>query len=147
MICVINGDQVGVVVVVGITILIATPLLHTNLLLYIKTTPLLPTAALFDNASVENHASMSVQQRDVVWDWAQGMPSRSSLHGVGISMRLHAGSRGLFSVTLYDARNRSRLWSLRAEAPLAKPLDIYLSADRAWQARTTDDTPPRTSPR
>ena len=81
---------------------------------------------------------MSLQQRNVVWDWAQGMPSTSPLHGLGVSLRLHTGRRAWLSATVFDGSNRSRLWSMRAEIPLAKPSNVYFSVERAWQVRTTE---------
>lgn len=80
---------------------------------------------------------MSLQQRNLVWDWAQGMPSRSPLHGLGVSLRLHTGPRSLLSATLYDGANRSRLWSMRAEVPLAKPSNTCVTVERAWQVPTS----------
>lgn len=81
---------------------------------------------------------MSLQQRSVVWDWAQGMPSRSPLRGLGVSLRLHTGRRGWFGATVFDGRDRSRLWSVRAEMPLAKPSEVCFFLERAWQVQTTD---------
>ncbi|CAM9289153.1 unnamed protein product, partial [Scytosiphon promiscuus] len=82
--------------------------------------------------------SMSLQQRNLVWDWAQGLPSRSPLHGLGISLRLHTGRGGLLSATLYDGTDRSRLWSMRADVPLGKPSNVCFAVERAWQVPTTD---------
>ncbi|CAN0276083.1 unnamed protein product [Hapterophycus canaliculatus] len=81
---------------------------------------------------------MSLQQRSLVWDWAQGVPSRSPLNGLGISLRLHTGRGGLLSATVYDGTDRSRLWSMRADVPLAKPSNVCFSVERAWQVPTTD---------
>lgn len=82
--------------------------------------------------------SMSLQQRSVVWDWAQGMPSISPLHGLGVALRLHTGRRALLSATLFDGTDRSRLWSVRADVPLAKPSNTCFTAERAWQVPTTN---------
>ncbi|CAM9818682.1 unnamed protein product [Ectocarpus sp. 13 AM-2016] len=83
--------------------------------------------------------SMSLQQRSVVWDWAQGMPSISPLHGLGVALRLHTGRRALLSATLFDGTDRSRLWSVRADVPLAKPCNTCFTAERAWQVPTTNN--------
>ncbi len=81
---------------------------------------------------------MSLQQRNLVWDWAQGATPRSPLHGLGIALRLHTGrTGGLLSATLFDGTDRSRLWSMRAEVPLAKPSNACFTVERAWQVPTT----------
>lgn len=82
--------------------------------------------------------SMSLQQRNIVWDWAQGAPPMSRLHGLGVSLRLHTGRTGaLLSASLFDGSDRSRLWSMRAEVPLTKPSKACFTVERAWQVPTT----------
>lgn len=82
---------------------------------------------------------MSLQQRSVVWDWAQGMPNRSPRHGLGVSLRVRTGRRAWVSATFFDGSDRSRLWSMRAEVPMTRPSDVSFSLERSWQVRTTLD--------
>lgn len=97
---------------------------------------LTPARILLPNLPRE--ISMSLQQRNIVWDWAQGAPPRSRLHGLGVSLRLHTGrTGGLLSASLFDGTDRTRLWSMRAEMPLAKPSKTCFTVERAWQVPTT----------
>eukprot|EP00904_Undaria_pinnatifida_P013799 jgi/Undpi1/954/HiC_scaffold_10.g04418.m1 len=57
-------------------------------------------------------------------------------HGLGVSLRLHTGRNGWFSATVFDGSDRSRLWSMRAEMPLARPSNVSFSVERAWQGET-----------
>ncbi|CAM9876625.1 unnamed protein product [Choristocarpus tenellus] len=86
--------------------------------------------------SEEGMPSMSLEQRSLVWDWTQGLPRQSPLHGLGISLRLRTGSRGWLSASLLDARVPTRLWTLRADVPLVEPSDVRFSMERMWQVRT-----------
>lgn len=54
-----------------------------------------------------------------------------------MSLRVHTGRRAWLSATLFDGGDRSRLWSMRAEVPLAKPSDVMFSVERSWQIPTT----------
>lgn len=83
--------------------------------------------------------SLSVDQGHLRADWANSFSTSSRLHGLAIRLSWRTGENGACVAKLIDARNKKRLWTIKASFPMEAPSRAKVILERQYQVRTTSD--------